>query len=334
MNIFVVYDKSGIHSGRALGDGLAASMGTMHTVETGRPDKLAQLVAAGRKFDFVVNVGCFTHLETGDAVVLNKPGSIGLSSNKLRARLRFVEKSIAAPTLWQDAYAIPDSAFPVIARTTHHSKGRGFWFCKNTAAAVAASTPGARTTNVLITTRKGARVWRPRSVVSSGATHFIKYIDNTREFRVHVMSKSPELSSEYDDLSVLKLSEKVPGDGGSKSNIIKNVDNGWVFSFPENLEDPILDLVRVEAKKAIAACNLHWGAVDIVLAGGKVYVLEINSTPCLTDDTANTIDKYLRGIRRLVGLRSAKKPQELIDVPPPARRPTTKLVPLLNRIGL
>ncbi len=326
MDIFVVYDRSGIHSGRALGEGLSDSVtpSAIHKIEMGRPDRLARLISSGQEFDYVVNVGCFGSMKTGRAIVLNKPGAIGTSSNKLRARQKFVEHGISAPKLWQDPHAIPDKEFPVIARTTHHSKGRGFWFCKNTEEAIKAATPGTAAGKVLITTRKGNRVWRDGDITSSGATHFIKYIPNTREFRVHVMARTDDTDFDVEDMSILKISEKVPGDEGSKSDIIKNVDNGWVFSFPEDLDDPVMDLVRMEAKKAISAFKLHWGAVDIVLSNGKVYVLEINSTPCLTDDTSNTIDKYIKGIRRLMGLQAAKR----------IEKSTRSIVPLLSRVGL
>jgi hypothetical protein len=339
VNIFVLYDRAGIHSGRALGESLKSSL-VGANVETGRPERLAQLVRSGKKYNFVVNVGWFGAIEAGDAVVLNRPSAIAVSSNKLRARRKFVEKGVSAPGLWEDPSAIPANSYPVIGRTTHHSKGKGFFFCKNPSDAHAASRGGVVIKKRLIRTRKGNRVWRDRKVVSQGATHFIKFIPNTREFRAHVICSKADLKDATpEDFLILKLSEKLPGPDGTKNTVIKNHDNGWIFSFPKDSNDPILDKVREAGKKAIAAFGLHWGAVDIVVSKDtrEVYVLEINSTPCLTDDSANTIDKYVRGVGALTGLmKPLKTKKEKAQAKVQNKAPSTKknLGSLLAKVGV
>jgi glutathione synthase/RimK-type ligase-like ATP-grasp enzyme len=63
------------------------------------------------------------------------------------------------------------------------------------------------------------------------------------------------------------------------------------------------------AKEVICKFGMHYGGVDIVysLNRNKPYVLEINSTPCLTDDTSNTLDIYTDKFLGLAGIKQKKK---------------------------
>ncbi len=91
-----------------------------------------------------------------------------MSANKKLARIRFKAKGLSAPELWLNVKSIPKCEYPVIGRTTCHMKAQGFWFCRNRLEA--------------------NKAW------SMGATHFMKFIENTREFRAHVFfyqSKNP-----------------------------------------------------------------------------------------------------------------------------------------------
>jgi len=248
-----------------------------------------------------VNVGWFKGL--GGARVINKPGAVSISSNKLKARAIFKNEGVPAPRLWLGANTIPDAAFPVIARTTHHMKGRGFWFCKNKTEALRAASAQKKLIKKLITTKKGKRVWRMREANSSSASHFIDFIPNTREFRVHIMASKMDLKGACaDDYAVLKTSEKFSSK--PKANeVIKNHRNGWVFGYPKNRKDPILEEVRQAAKLAVCKLGLHWGAVDIITSknDNKVYVLEVNSAPGMTGEHADTIEKYIHGFSALMG---------------------------------
>jgi hypothetical protein len=266
---------------------------------------------AGQKYDYIINVGWAGKVVSGGAKVINAPGAISRSSNKRNARIKMKNSGISSPELWLNWQDIPDGGFPVVARTTHHSKGRGFWFCKTKNESRLAAESTVKRTKKRIRTKKGNLVWRFRETPTEGASHFLKFIKNTREFRVHVMAPDVNLEGlETEDYLILKLSEKIKAEAGATSNIIKNHDNGWIFSYPKNKEEPVLDKIRGIAKKALATFGLHWGAVDIMLSedSGEVYVLEINSTPCLTDDQANTIDKYLNGVGIMLG--TTKKPKK------------------------
>lgn len=277
MNIFVLYDKSGLYSGRVLGTRLYDKLREKAQVSRGRPEQLARLQRQGTKVDYVVNVGTFRPISAPGAVVLNNPDAIALSSNKRQARIKMRDAGVPAPQLWTAAGEVQATDLPVVGRTTHHTKGRGFWLCKT--------------------------LREVKAAAAAGATHFLKFIPDTREFRVHVMAPANPPPTEPDDYCVIKLSEKTPAPGGATNKIVKSHDNGWVFSYPEDHGSKLFSQVRTIAKQALAAFGLHWGAVDIVVPGqgaGDPLVLEINSTPCLTDDQANTLQKYVEGILPLV----------------------------------
>jgi hypothetical protein len=305
VKIFVLYDKSGIYSGRELGSSLQRKFGDKANVSRGRLSRLELLLKSGMKFDYIINVGWYKEFQTGGAVVINKPSCIADSSNKRKARKIFDAEGVPAPKLWLDPNNIPEEEFPVIARTTNHSKGSGFWLCKTRQEAKKSTFTGRKVSKKQIVTRKGNRVWRDREVEVSGSTHFMKFIPNTREFRVHLVANSADLNElEKDDYLVVKLSEKLAVEGANANEVIKNHDNGWVFSYPKNRKDPILNSVRETGKLAISKLGLHWGAVDIMVSldTGETYVLEINSSPCLTDDNANTVDKYVSALGSIVGV--------------------------------
>lgn len=304
MNIFVLYNKSGLFSGRVLGESLRKALNGTCSIYQGKPPLLKKLQEQGKKFDYVINVGWFKEIDAPGAVILNDPRKIARSSNKKAARVFFQKKDIRAPKLWLDPTEIPASEFPVVGRTTHHSKGRGFYLCKNNAEAVEAS----RTRRVIrkkrILTKKGNRVWRDRPVVLEGASHFLKFIKNTREFRVHAMAPKSDLKGLVsEDYLVLKLSEKTSNEENA-SGVIKNHDNGWVFGYPEDAKEDIFSDIRQLGRETVAELGLHWGAVDIIMSkeDNSLYVLEVNSTPCLTDENSNTLEKYTQAFKILLGL--------------------------------
>ena len=282
MRIFVLYDKSGIHSGRLLGRHLSRNLAGKATVQRGRPERLQELVRAGTRFDYILNIGWYKPFDCGGALILNAPELISLSSNKRNARIKFKQLGIPAPQLWLTPKDIQPGFFPLVARTTHHTKGRGLWLCKNAPDAVMAA--------------------------AAGATHFLKLIPNTREFRVHVMAPGTKLGGlKAEDYKILKLSEKVPNPNANPDEVIKNHESGWFFGYPKDKKEAILQRVREVGKRTVKEFGLHWGAVDIMVSKdtGEPYVLEINSTPCLTDDHANTLEKYSDAVCTMLGVEAA-----------------------------
>ncbi|KKL94338.1 hypothetical protein LCGC14_1865710, partial [marine sediment metagenome] len=70
-----------------------------------------------------------------------------------------------------------------------------------------------------------------------------------------------------------------------------------------------LDVVRYAAKQAIAALGLDFGAVDVMykIKDKRPYVLEVNSTPSLADDTADTCEVYAKRILSMLGAKATKE---------------------------
>lgn len=313
MKLFVLSCENSRGSAAVLADELANTLGSAHKVRCGRSVELRD----GERYNYIINVGCSGSIKHAGAIILNDPKAVALCANKLASRELLKKLSISSPELWRQPEQIGQQSYPVIGRTTRHSRGQGFWFCRTPAEAVQAAKGFLGLRKKLITTKKGNRVWRDRPAYGEMASHFLQFVNNTREFRVHLAASKADLENiKPSDYLLVKLSEKLPGPTGTKSTVIKNHDNGWVFSFPKDPGNPKLDVVRELGKAAIACLGLHWGAVDIVLCQntGRALVLEVNSAPCLTDDRSNTLEKYVKRLKVILGL-SAPKRQKQSSVP-------------------
>ncbi len=106
--------------------------------------------------------------------------------------------------------------------------------------------------------------------------YVVDFIDKTREFRVHV------LGGRWVSISEKKRDAALPPATG-KAKYVWAKRNGYPhFVLSEN--DPIRPLVGSIAVKAAKALHFDFGAVDVILGeDGKLYVLEVNSAPCLND---------------------------------------------------
>lgn len=335
MNLFVAFSKLSAQSGEALGRALREELDKT-VVDCGFSQDLVAKLQQGTKYDYVINFGC-TKLSAIEAQLINNHEAVANCANKLASRHKFRAADVPAPQLWENPSLIPETAFPVLARTTRHSRGQGLWLCPDrpTLQAAAKGYLGLRKKQIL--TRKGNLVWRDRPFYGESPSHYLELIHDTREFRVHVIA--PRLTLDglvAKDYLVLKLSEKIPGPKGTTSEIVKNKENGWFFAFPKDTDNLMLDEVRLVGKQALACSELHFGAVDVVYSKktNKVYVLEVNSAPCLTDDQSNTMDKYLWGISVLLGIISApKKKSKETDIPYAGQTAQKGYIKLLERLG-
>jgi carbamoylphosphate synthase large subunit len=272
--MFVLYKNTGVHSGRALRRMLAE----LHSerVRGGYPKRLAGILKAGGEPGVVINLGVTDDLRY-KGTVLNDQAMVRAASNKKKARQIFAERGIPAPELYLRPGDVSKDDLPVIGRTSYHRKGEGFWLCKT-----------------LASVRKAA---------TEGATHFLEFIPSTREYRVHTFIKkkyreSTERKSE--NYVSVKISEKV-WQGKAKpstSKPQKNHEFGWTFLGAQNRREEELDVVRHAAKQAIAALGLDFGAVDVMyrIRSKQPYVLEVNSTPSLSDEQATTCEVYANRI--------------------------------------
>ncbi len=85
----------------------------------------------------------------------------------------------------------------------------------------------------------------------------------------------------------IKLSEKIGGEGPCK-----NYGKGTRFYYPHDFEPK--EEVREAARSAVRALGLDFGAVDVLWKDGSCCVLEVNTAPCLTDATSDTLARYAR----------------------------------------
>lgn len=212
--------------------------------------------------------------------------------NKPQALAMAVNKRVALETMLGDDVPVPDmyiplvsgrlqpyvegqaeGVYPFIGRPDHHSKGRGFWMCRNYEDVQRAL--------------RGTRLKQP-------ATHFLQFIEGAREFRVHVVRDGREgLESKY---RTIKISEKI-GEIDVTANSVRNHDNGIVFNYTD-ISDRTRRSLRKAARQACKSLALDFGAVDILFKDDKAYVLEVNTAPRLTDETSDTLDKYVQAFMR------------------------------------
>lgn len=248
-------------------------------------EKLAQAGYSGPDINFGYG---------NDENALNSPQALELAVNKRSALETLRANEVPIPRLYP-WYGLGDRGggysmfrgeaitYPVVGRPDKHSKGRYFYMCHSYEDVQAALTK---------------RV---------PATHFLQYIEGAREFRVHVMrdhrsctvsenmicNESQCTNNKY---RTIKISEKV-GDVDMTSRIPRNHRNGIVFNYT-NITDNTRSKLRKAARGAVKALGLDFGAVDILLKDDQVYVLEVNTAPCLTDETSDTLQKYADAFMR------------------------------------
>lgn len=116
---------------------------------------------------------------------------------------------------------------------------------------------------------------------------YTQFIDETTEFRVHVL-----------DDSIIWRQQKLRKNGTDGTNLIRNYDNGWVFSSNLRLWE---EDIGVQARKAIAACGLDFGAVDVLWSHSlrQAFVLEVNSAPGIEGPS---LEAYATAFKKRIGL--------------------------------
>ena len=117
---------------------------------------------------------------------------------------------------------------------------------------------------------------------------YTKYMKKLDEYRVHVV-----------DGDVIHVQQKRRRrDQEDVDNQVRNHDNGWVFTINDvNPPDKVLD----QARLAMVASNLDFGAVDVIWNQfhETAKVLEINTAPGLE---GTTLDKYTEAFTKLLNL--------------------------------
>lgn len=158
--------------------------------------------------------------------------------------------------------------FPVVLRTNHHFGGHDLRVIENLTSPIS----------------------KKRLI---GKDYAQKLIANTLEWRVWAFDTTKGLREGGRPI-IIKSAQKV--DKGEinrtgqplQKRILKNFHNGYAFEY----KDDIPEVVRELGKKALAAFQLDFGAVDVIRDEdtGEYYVLEINTAPgTASDSTASKL---------------------------------------------
>lgn len=212
-----------------------------------------------REGDLVINWGGVDCPFNGRGVA-NQNDAVAVARNKLTCFQAMKEHGVSVPSFWMKREDIPDEAFPVFCRTTltGHS-GQG----------------------IVVANNRDELVPAPL---------YTQYVKKKHEFRVHV------LRDRQGQTSIITVQRKAKRNGADDANfMVRNLDNGFVYV--DNQGDGLTpNDVLLNAFKAVEACGLAFGAVDVIWNEfqKKAYVLEINTAPGLEERTANAYAKALR----------------------------------------
>lgn len=107
---------------------------------------------------------------------------------------------------------------------------------------------------------------------------YTQHARHSREFRIHVFNDN-----------IIDVTEKKRRNGSDADTLVRNHHTGWVYT-REGLDPP--NEVIVQARKAVEALGLDFGAVDIGYRNRdeKAFVFEVNTAPGLV---GTTLDKYV-----------------------------------------
>lgn len=145
---------------------------------------------------------------------------------------------------------------------------------------------------------RGITVYHPDeySSIPNNTSHryFSKYVKKRREFRIHV--GYPNLDREYYP-NVFFIQEKKRRAIENRNQdiynpYIRNYSNEWIFA--HNDLETIPNSVLSEAKKAVRALRLHFGAVDVIYNShyDQAYVLEVNTACGMEGETLHKYTEY------------------------------------------
>lgn len=123
---------------------------------------------------------------------------------------------------------------------------------------------------------------------------YTSYLPKERQFRVHVIGASTRTR----ELIHRHETENTPGLPDALSQPVWNHGTGFTYRVVQG-DRP--KGVIPQAKAAIAALGLDFGAVDVIVHEGTPYVTEVNTAPGLSDAT---LPWYVEKLTELVGGQS------------------------------
>lgn len=195
--------------------------------------------------------------DLGVCKVINDPAAISTTINKLEC-LRMISSrgvtTVEFTTDMEEAQNWADDGYPVYSRTILNGTGGEGIFVSAELDEV-----------------------KPAPMYTKGC------VKHHTEFRVHVLGEDAFWVAQK--MRVGKARREA--NNIDLNRYVRNHDNGWIFS-TENAKGNCAGTTLRESIKAVKACGLHFGAVDILQdeRTGAARVLEINTAPGLVGITA------------------------------------------------
>lgn len=209
----------------------------------------------------IINWGSGSRLPeaTDGSTIINAPGAVAVSSNKLRFFQLMDDGDARTPEWTENAVTAVNWGCPVVCRTVLNGhSGAGI---------------------VLFNPQAGVGI--------INAPLYTQYVKKSAEFRVHIHGGAI--------IDVQAKKKRLDFDGDVNWQV-RNHDNGFVYCRNE-IEVP--EDVKVQALLAFEETNLDFGAVDVIWNSREqsAYVLEVNTAPGLAGETvqiyARTFREYL-----------------------------------------
>lgn len=270
-------------------------------------------------FDFFVGWGAKTSksVVVNSKNILNHPDAIRANRNKLMALTLMKNAGVSV------APFIPASDFdkvgavvklPIIARTSFHQGGKGFWNCPTLSMVKNAVKEGAEYLQNLIEIEDEYRI----HVFNGKVIYAVKKVKRTAEetaeaFVTQELTKQKAIAEkagkQFDEATAVDLltrQSKMFAQNGANM-LVRSNRLGWKFVKVKALKDDI----GTEAVKAVTAVGLNFGAVDCCVdVTGKVFILEVNSGPGLEE---TTFDLWVKAFEEVLCPKATTTPAPTVS---------------------
>lgn len=120
---------------------------------------------------------------------------------------------------------------------------------------------------------------------------YTKYIRAAKEYRINVLRQHENIDHETVQVVSRQRKVRLEDHQGTYNDEIKTSSNGYGFKWVTRDIPPQVELV---AKMAIHCLELDFGGVDVIWDGANAYILEVNTAPELTPNSAKALADKLK----------------------------------------
>lgn len=261
------------HNNGASAKALAAALGNPQLLKKMQPVPMPRFVANA---DLIINFGV-QPADSNIAVSCNLYESVALASDKAQAFQVMSEAGVSVVPFSTSPFGVIDRCpeytmegvrtKTIVARTlTRASEGRGIELID--------CDPNGTARDTVV-----------------NAPLYTAYIPKHAEYRVHIGYQG----GEYKVIDITKKARRTDVPDDQVNWRIRNYDNGFTFAREGlDLAEPTVQRVIEQAKLAVRALGLTFGAVDVVVQSNRersVYVLEVNTAPGME---GTTLERYVQ----------------------------------------